>query len=289
MKTRSKNVFVNFKNTNITRLILTISSGIMLMLINFTAFPSYARTDIFGCFDSKGCTNALSTSADCKQPLDYDITRPNSPSLTTDVTVLSFHGGEIELRTSDISKKLAKMYGWDRYDLDGHVSSNRCSSLGESSFEILHITSTNFDDPDAVRLVKAHPKSVAIHGYSRNYPEGTICVGGASQPQINAFIKYVNQNKSVFESSPQGYRIIPINAPSIEEPPENIPENQKPACYDLKGKDKTNIVNRNSSKKGLQLELSRPMRIDLASNSANFNSLRDVIYKGIKSAMSTVP
>lgn len=264
-------------------------------------WADYAQADYFDCFDSKNCAKALSTSQDCKQPGDYNITRPSVSSSATSVTVLSFHGGGIEANTSDISKRLKHLYGWDRYDLNGHVTSTQCSSLDTDNklktYQILHITSTHFDDPDALALVGEHPNSVAIHGYSksrtdshRNYSKETICVGGASNTQIAAFINYVNTNKSVFKSSPEGYSLLPINAPSVPDPPRDMPEDRRPACYDLKGVDLDNIVNRNSSKRGLQLEFSRDMRKDLANlGNANFNSLRSVIYGAIDRAMSTDP
>ncbi|WP_414584767.1 poly-gamma-glutamate hydrolase family protein [Scytonema sp. PCC 10023] len=287
---------VNAIRKSIGIFVSTIPVGILLVLMSFAVLPGYASADVFDCFDGKKCVNALSTSVDCKQPEDYEITRPNAPSSRTDVTVLSFHGGNIEAETSAISNKLATMYGWDRYDLNGHVKTNQCGSLGQNSFQILHITSTHFDDPEALALVNAHPKSVAIHGYSKsrtdsnpNYSQGTICVGGASKAQISAFINSLNSNKSVFESSLEGYPLIPINAPSVNEPLKNLPENQKPACYDLKGEDKNNIVNRNASTKGLQLELSWDMRKDLTNDSAKFDSLRSVIYGAIRYAMSVTP
>ncbi|WP_407889393.1 poly-gamma-glutamate hydrolase family protein [Scytonema sp. NUACC26] len=287
---------VNAISKSLRLILSTIPAGMSLAFISFAVLPGYVSADVFDCFDGKKCVNALSTSVDCKQPEDYDITRPSAPSSRTDVTVLSFHGGDIEAETSAISHKLATMYGWDRYDLNGHVNTSQCRSLGQNSFQILHITSTHFDDPEAQALVNAHPKSVAIHGYGKsrtdlnsNYSKGTICVGGASKAQITAFINYVNSNKSVFESSLDGYHLIPINAPSVKEPSTKEQENQKPACYDLKGEDKNNIVNRNASGKGLQLELSWDMRKDLTNDSTNFDSLRSVIYGAIGYAMSVTP
>jgi phage replication-related protein YjqB (UPF0714/DUF867 family) len=76
------------------------------------------------------------------EPDDYEITISKRGS---DVTILSFHGGEIEPKTSEISYRLAEKYKWNRYDLNAH-GTNTCLD-GKNNFQRLHITSTNFDDP----------------------------------------------------------------------------------------------------------------------------------------------
>ncbi|NJP09218.1 MAG: hypothetical protein HC866_06790 [Leptolyngbyaceae cyanobacterium RU_5_1] len=81
-----------------------------------------------------------------------------------------------------------------------------------NNFQRLHITSTRFNHQQAVNLVTAHARAIAIHGYSeanRGYQSESICVGGADQNQIDAFINSVNVNKSSFTD----YTLNPINAP----------------------------------------------------------------------------
>ena len=234
-----------------------------------------AIADYFDCFDRANCSNALSRSSTCLNPRDYHTT---ALDVGSDVTVLSFHGGKIELKTSEIASAIANKYGWNHYDLNAHGTST-CLQ-GQSNFKRLHITATNFDDPEALHIVGTYSKSIAIHGYSnsRGYPKGTICVGGGNQNQVNAFIDYVNQNKSTFESSPNGYPLIAINATSVSGKGEQ--------CYGLKGTSTNNIVNKNAGNGGLQIELSLGMRKDLANlKNTNFNLLRNVIYEGVVKAM----
>jgi phage replication-related protein YjqB (UPF0714/DUF867 family) len=225
--------------------------------------------DTFNCFQSGNCTPpALSSSSTCLANRDYTVTVANVGS---PVTVLSFHGGRIERHTSEISAQLQQLNRWNRYDLQAH-GTETCL-VGQSNYQRLHITSTRFDDPVAVNLVSQFPKTVAIHGYDRPYPKGTICVGGADRVQIQTFINQVNQQKALLPN----YDLRPVNAPQLTNPEED--------CYDLKGQSMRNLVNRNSRGKGLQLELSQQLRADLVNPSSSYDSLRWIIYEAIAQAM----
>jgi phage replication-related protein YjqB (UPF0714/DUF867 family) len=278
----------------IKKLTSIVLAGILIACMSSIILTPLAwADDFFKCFDATKCTQALSSSQTCQEPDDYEITLSKRGS---DVTILSFHGGEIEPKTSEISYRLAEKYKWNRYDLNAH-GTDTCLD-GKDNFQRLHITSTNFDDPDALNLVKSYHNSVSIHGYnpsrnkSRNqfkgYPIGTICVGGKNRTQIDAFINYVNEQKSIFESQPESYRLIPVNANPVESVSSNTSINDKPTCAGLKGDSRRNIVNKNKSNEGgLQVELSLRMRHDLANlDEIKFNSLRDVIYGAIAQAMA---
>ena len=271
----SRNISKLLNYVKFWKLTWPILAAFPLALLSFIILSDSAIADYFDCFDRTNCTNALSSSSTCLNPRDYHTT---ALDVGSDVTVLSFHGGKIELRTSEIASAMANKYGWNHYDLNAHGTS--ACLQGKSNFKRLHITATNFDDPDALNIVRAYPKSIAIHGYGnfRGYPKGVICVGGGNQNQVTAFIDYVNQNKSTFESSPDGYSLIAINATSVS--------GKGQQCYDLKGTSPNNIVNKNASNGGLQLELSLGMRKDLANlNNTNFNLLRNVIYGAVAQAM----
>ena len=247
---------------------LAIALGLGLSLIWGWHTPP-VLADSFNCFQAGNCSPpALSNSSTCLENRDYTVTVLDRVS---PVTILSFHGGKIELNTSIISAKLQQLNDWNRYDLNAQATA--CCLEGKNHYQRLHITSTRFDDPRAVNLVKQYPKSVAIHGYDRAYPQGTICVGGANAPQIQTFIKQVNQQKSLFSN----YDLRPINAPQLT--------NSGDDCYDLKGTSSTNLVNRNGSGKGLQLELSKQMRSDLVNPSASYDVLRQIIFEAISQAM----
>ncbi len=169
----------------------------VLLYISHLLVPASANADEFNCFQVGNCTPpALSDSQQCVEGTDYTISSVNIPN--RNVVVLSIHGGKIELKTSNISNDLANLYNWNRYDFNGHGSSSCLDGL--SQFKRLHITSSNFDDPQALGLVQSHPKSVSIHGYGdhRGYSNGTICVGGKNTAQRSAFIDYIANNQSTF-------------------------------------------------------------------------------------------
>ncbi len=259
--------------------------SVSILLINFLFFSPLALADIFGCFDAKVCgEKSLSSSTKYIINRDYDISISRRGS---DVTILSFHGGCIEPYTSEISQELAEQNEWNRYDLKGHIEGTSIPDCykeekqQKKNFKILHIKSTNFDDPEAISLVEKHPRSVSIHGYSKKrdtkpgYQRGTICVGGRNEAQVEKFREYINKSGLALP-----YPLIPVNARGQN--------NKEDVCNKLQGTKLKNIVNKNGSGEGgLQLELSSGMRQDLAKvDDVKFNSLRDVVYGAVAQAMA---
>ncbi len=234
--------------------------------------PFGVRADTFNGYQAGNWPPpTLSNSTECVQGTDFTVAVSNTGS---PVTVLSIHGGAIELYTTDISAALANLYGWNRYDFRAH-GTTRCLN-GLSNGERLHITATHFDDPRAVSLAGSSSKAVAIHGYSdsRGYARGVICVGGANASARSTFIAQINSNGSSWA----GYPLTPIDAPSAG----------SGTCGDLVGTASANIVNRTSSGGGLQLELSKSLRADLANTSDHsYDALRNILYGAIAAAMQT--
>ena len=189
--------------------------------------------------------------AACLLGRDYTITVDDTQD--TDVAVLSIHGGAIESPTSIISGDLASLYGWNRYDFAAH-GTPECLQ-GKSNLESLHVTSEKFNEPQANKLVTSHPKTISLHGFgSENYrdtPEGLILVGGKNRAQIDAFISYVEDRRELFA----GYLLYPTVATDAGD-----------AFGEITGSSSNNIVNRNPSEAGLQLELTYTMREQLSTN-----------------------
>lgn len=231
-----------------------------------------ASADEFNCFQAGNCPPpALSDSEQCLEGPDYTISTFEVPG--SDVVVLSIHGGQIELKTSQIAAELAALYNWHHYDFAAYATPICLNGL--SHYQRLHITSAHFDEPQALALVKSHPQSVSIHGYSTShgYPGGTICVGGKNQAQISAFIDYIETNKNAFTK----YQLQPIDAtqaPSGE------------VCAELKGTSSRHPVNQNTQGMGLQLELNLILRKDLVKPSSPYDALRHVFYGAIYHAMN---
>ena len=234
--------------------------------------PIVTRADTFNGYQADNWSPpTLSNSTDCLEGRDYIVTVSNTGS---PVTVLSIHGGGIEASTSNISAALANLFGYNRYDFKAQ-GTTQCLK-GSSNTDVLHITATHFDDPRAVSLVGSSSKAVTIHGYadSRGYARGVICVGGGDASARSTFITEVNSNASSWSL----YVLAPIDAPSAG----------TGACGDLAGTASANIVNRTSSGGGLQLEMSKGLRTDLANTSDHsYDALRNIIYGATSAAMQT--
>ena len=73
------------------------------------------------------------------------------------VAIIAPHGGKIERGTSELARAIG---GTDYriYCFEGTKPNNNRD---------LHITSTNFDEPEGVKLVSACDRVVALHGCAR--------------------------------------------------------------------------------------------------------------------------
>lgn len=275
------------------RVSVILQLAIILVVFVFNLiYSTPVLADTFGCFEGNACAEgkkALSQSKDYERGKDYNTSLADRSS---NVTVLSFHGGCVEPYTSEISKELSERYKWNRYNFKGKLRGTSIPECYEGTengfqqqrknFKILHITSTNFDDSEAVGLVKKYALSVSIHGYkikrdeTRGYTTGTICVGGRNKPQVNEFIKYIKNSKADLP-----YPLIPIDA--------RYRDDKCQVCGLLQGTKPENIVNKNKSGKGgLQIELSYGLRRDLVmGNGAKFENLQNVVYEAVKEAMKS--
>ncbi len=293
---------------SICKVVLTALAITLFTFVSFIEGASYAWADTFSCYEN--CSNALKDSVDCLKDRDYTITALDE---TKDITVLSIHGGKIEAHTSEIGNDLWKRYRWNFYDFNGHIEKDSsCEKLDNSewkdkNFPVLHITSTEFNEFEAIRLVGAYEKAVSIHGYSREEKEAgirTICVGGLNTPQIEKFITNVNKESDKLKGKIK-YSLNLVNVPleqskieknlSVAKKDTICLASEDPKQQALTGTDPSNIVNKTMDKSGgLQIELQRRIRDDLAqgkdepqASPPNPNQLlRNVIYGAIKKAMT---
>jgi phage replication-related protein YjqB (UPF0714/DUF867 family) len=166
-----------------------------------------------------------------------------SRDTASSTAVIAIHGGTIERQTDKIASAVATQGKYDYYGFVG------LRSGGWS----LHITSTNFDEPIGRRLVAKSNKTLAIHG-----------CGGTSQSITYVGGLDTTLGKKV-KSSLQAAGFNVASAPSS-----------------LAGRARTNICNSNSINKGVQLELSSPMRTKLANNSNTFNLYATTLANAIK-------
>lgn len=145
----------------------------------------------------------------------------------TPMVVVAPHGGGIETGTSELVRQIA---GEDCDD--GAVYSEyRFEGLKSSGNSVLHITSTDFDEPQALRLLGNSLCALTVHGFS--YATELVYVGGRDG---------VLRDRIAAALSAAGF---PVTTP--------VPPG-------LDGAEPDNITNLGLSKAGVQLELSTGMR-----------------------------
>ena len=84
----------------------------------------------------------------------------------SEFAIIAPHGGGIEPGTSELARSIAGL-AFSYYAFDG---------LRKEGNELLHITSTLFDEPECLKLVKKSQIVIAIHGCAGD--EKIIFVGG---------------------------------------------------------------------------------------------------------------
>ena len=148
---------------------------------------------------------------------DYEVRRRHGSS---GIAVISIHGGAIEPGTSEVAEALA---GADHsfYTFRG---------LKKAGNKDLHITSTTFDEPDALEIVRRSETVISIHGCSEE--EEVVHVGGIDFRLRECIEERLRQ--AGFKT-PRGAR-------------------------SLRGLDKRNICNRCRRGMGVQLEISKGLR-----------------------------
>ncbi|WP_162992614.1 poly-gamma-glutamate hydrolase family protein [Bacillus velezensis] len=139
----------------------------------------------------------------------------------TDVLILAPHGGGIEGGTSELAKEFSKTYSTYLFE----------ALKTRGAFD-LHLTSTNFDEPQALEMLKEHEFTLSLHGYASN--DRHVLVGGTDRDKAEAITSTLNNAGYSAELLDEGTR--------------------------LSGSNPNNISNKNKTGKSIQLELSTGLR-----------------------------
>lgn len=145
----------------------------------------------------------------------------------SDIAIIAPHGGNIEPGTTEIADALAGTE-YNYYEFRG---------IKESGNRILHITSSCFDEPVALRTVRRSKVALTIHGLRSQ--ESLVLIGGRN---------------SAFKCSIQKA----LAAADFQATLSDIPH--------LRGHNPNNICNLCRSGEGVQLEISRGLRETLFKN-----------------------
>ena len=156
-----------------------------------------------------------------KVDTDYQIAISDVGSA---VTIVAPHGGKIEPSTSEIARRIAS----DTYNC-------YCfSGIKKSNNSRLHITSHNFDEPTALKLISTSDIVIAIHACTGT--AGLVYLGGLDTPLKQSI--------------------------AAELQARGIGVSMKDSRF--KGANPDNICNRGRTGKGVQLEITRDLRDDPA-------------------------
>lgn len=159
--------------------------------------------------------------AAAEDPGSYRIVAVNRGSAQV---LLAPHGGGIEPGTSEIALAIAGD------DVSLYLFEGRKAAGNRD----LHITSTNFDEPQGRQLVAASQVAVAVHGEASD-AGAIVYLGGRDAGLIATLQQHLEQD---------GFDV------------------RKHASAALQGTHSENICNRGQSGAGVQLELSKALRQD---------------------------
>jgi len=176
-----------------------------------------------------------------KKDVDYKIcARPVDHSR---LLVIAPHGGKIEPRTSRLAKAIAGSEH-SLYLFEGIMQSHN---------KHLHITSHNFDEPCALKMISDCDVAIGIHGRCDRDDKKGVYLGGRDKK----FKKCLDESirKAGFTSKMHG--------------------------HDFPAEKKLNICNRGLSKKGAQIEIPKTLRDEFLKDEVQLerfaNSIRQAI------------
>ncbi|MDW8543663.1 poly-gamma-glutamate hydrolase family protein [Staphylococcus sp. KG4-3] len=174
-----------------------------------------------------------------------------------DILITAIHGGGIEPGTSELAKIISKKGNFNLYSFEGLLKSNNAK---------LHITSTSFDDSKLKDMIYKSNESISIHGIKDK--KKVVYIGGKDKDMSRSIRK---------ELEKEGF--------NVEQSPNYV-----------NGDSNNNIINKNDTGSGVQLEISTKYRKSFFDNGdfnrktrENTNDYKQSIYdfaeavtKGIK-------
>jgi phage replication-related protein YjqB (UPF0714/DUF867 family) len=150
---------------------------------------------------------------------DYRVTGEN---LDTSIGITAYHGGGIEIGTTELLKSVRSLKPtWSWYSFEGLLSANN---------SMLHITSTNFDEPRGLTFVKRVKRVVSFHGASGT--EAVTYIGGRDVVMRDFIWSALTARGFAVELANGG----------------------------IAGVEQDNFINKSTSGEGVQLELSTKQR-----------------------------
>ncbi|MCI2900451.1 poly-gamma-glutamate hydrolase family protein, partial [Staphylococcus hominis] len=155
----------------------------------------------------------------------------------SNVLIFAPHGGGIEKGTTELTKAIANKGNYDYYAFNGTRNKNNSQ---------LHVTSTNYNDPDLINRNYNKDVSISIHGAGQSQGKNTVLIGGRDEK----LIQLISKELSIFKFNVQR------------------------SLGHLAGIDTNNVVNYNKKGQGVQLELTPDLRKSFFSNGDDSSKAR---------------
>ena len=155
----------------------------------------------------------------------------------SNVLIFAPHGGSIEKGTTELTKAIANKGNYDYYAFNGTRNKNNSQ---------LHVTSTNYNDPDLINRNYNKDISISVHGAGQSQGKNTVLIGGRDEK----LIQLISKELSTFKFNVQR------------------------SLGHLAGIDTNNVVNYNKKGQGVQLELTPDLRKSFFSNGDDSSKAR---------------
>ena len=155
----------------------------------------------------------------------------------SNVLIFAPHGGNIEKGTTELTKAIANKGNYDYYAFNGTRNKNNSQ---------LHVTSTNYNDPDLINRNYNKDISISVHGTGQSQGKNTVLIGGRDEQ----LIQLISKELSTFKFNVQR------------------------SLGHLAGIDTNNVVNYNKKGQGVQLELTPDLRKSFFSNGDDSSKAR---------------
>ncbi|QKW67560.1 poly-gamma-glutamate hydrolase family protein [Staphylococcus hominis] len=162
---------------------------------------------------------------------------------TNKSNILSFapHGGGIEAGSSELALLISQKLDCNYFTFKGKLPTNNSK---------LHVTSTRYDNPELLNLMREVDYSISIHGYADNEYARTL-IGGSDE-----------KLKEIIKCHLRSHGFDVQNAPNH-----------------LAGSKPNNITNKTKKGLGVQLELSTKQRKSFFSNEDFSRKIREDRYR----------
>jgi phage replication-related protein YjqB (UPF0714/DUF867 family) len=170
-----------------------------------------------------------------KEGRDFEI---KTRSVAGNILIMAIHGGMIEPGTTELASAIAA----EKFSFYSFIGLT-------DDYSGLHLSSTNFDEPRLLELMKTAEICLSLHGLKDD--EADFCIGGAQTQKRKAFVKLLT---SKFPK----WRTCEL------------------CCPPNSGTSKKNVVNR-CKQDGVQIEMGQSLRLELKRNPVFLKALSQVL------------